>query len=270
MMHDGYIKLYRTLRSQPWYNDSEAVHLFVHLLIKASHTGRQVLLNGKPFELQPGQLVTGRKALMLETGIHESKVQRLLKTFENCSQIEQQTNSKNRVITMLSWAKFQAGEQQTNSQRTATEQPANSQRTHNKNERIKEGKEGGENGAPLFPRTIEFEMMKRIGKPAAQMWEQGQAAQLFTGAERQRLAIAWMEVRCNMQRPIVSQVELTALAKLMNAHSPEQLQKLIEYSAGKYPDLYPDRLKKMNAKTAPSSKIIDPKKFDKYRNPAIT
>ena len=42
----------------------------------------------------------------------ESKVKRILKSFENEHQIEQQTANKNRLITVVNWDKYQSSEQQ--------------------------------------------------------------------------------------------------------------------------------------------------------------
>lgn len=36
----GYIKLHRQLEHWGWYQDSKVLHLFLHLLIKASTTNR--------------------------------------------------------------------------------------------------------------------------------------------------------------------------------------------------------------------------------------
>jgi hypothetical protein len=50
--------------------------------------------------LRPGQLVTGRKTLSLQTGVSESKIERILKHLENGQKIEQQKFTKFRIITI--------------------------------------------------------------------------------------------------------------------------------------------------------------------------
>ena len=117
----GWIKLHRKFCEKAFYSkDSEKVHLWVHLLISANHAGKEELLGGKPFFCVSGQFTTGRKQLSRETGISESKIERILTYFEK---IEQQI------------------EQQVNNDRTTSEQQVNNDRTHLKNERKKEGKE---------------------------------------------------------------------------------------------------------------------------------
>jgi hypothetical protein len=87
------------------------------------------VFNGKKIMLHPGQLITGRKAIAEILNCAESKVTRVLKSFEIEQQIEQQTCTKNRLITVLSWHKYQLSEQQNeqqlNNNRTTTEQQLN-------------------------------------------------------------------------------------------------------------------------------------------------
>lgn len=141
----GWIKVYRSLSKEAFYTKSEHVHLFVHLLIKATHTPKEYLWNGRKLVLFPGQYITGRKRLSEETGIHESKIERILNYFEKIEQlIEQQKTASSRLITILSFDRYQNSEQQNeqpvNNERTTTEQPVNNERTLNKNIRIKEHK----------------------------------------------------------------------------------------------------------------------------------
>jgi hypothetical protein len=114
---------------------------------------------GKPIICLPGQFTTGRKKLSIETGIKESKIERILMYFEKIEQqIEQRKSSTNRLISVINWDKYQQSEQQSeqrlnndrttteqrlNNDRTTTEQQVNNDRTHlknDKNEIIKENK----------------------------------------------------------------------------------------------------------------------------------
>ena len=127
--HLGYVSLWRSLVNHPHYQDSAWVHLWVHLLLKATHSGYNVMFNGQIVHLEPGQLIAGRLSLSSETGLHPSRVERLLKTLEIEQQIEQRTCTKNRLITVLNWSSYQVSEQRNeqraNNGRTATEQRAN-------------------------------------------------------------------------------------------------------------------------------------------------
>ena len=141
-MHRGYIKTFRSLEDWVLYKDSEAVHLLTHLMIKAQHKDTKIDHYGKPFTIKAGQLLTGRKKLHDETGINESKIQRLLVKLENFGEIEQQTNNKDRLITLVKWEQFQsepskrtANEQQVNNKRTTSEQQVNTKQECIKNEK---------------------------------------------------------------------------------------------------------------------------------------
>ncbi|HQN92679.1 MAG TPA: hypothetical protein PLQ09_01050 [Prolixibacteraceae bacterium] len=126
-MGNRWIKVNRELTNYEFYHkDSEKVHLWIHLLLKANHTGRNEVFGGKQIFVKPGQFTTGRKQIRIETGISESKIERVLKYFEETKQlIVQQTSSSNRLITIVNWNTLfnfeQRNEQQTNSKRTANE-----------------------------------------------------------------------------------------------------------------------------------------------------
>lgn len=139
----GWVKIHRQLMSKGFYKNSDYIHLWLHLLLKANHSSNEFLHGNSVIKLKAGQFVTGRKSLSNETGIHESKVQRILKCFENEQQIKQQTNRQYRVITILSWDKFQHSEQQDeqqmNNKRTTVERRLNT----NKNEKNEKNKKKG-------------------------------------------------------------------------------------------------------------------------------
>lgn len=125
----GYIKLHRKLEDNVFYRNSEAVHLWIHLLFKASFEDNVFYYKNTKINLKKGQLITGRKKLSSETGISESSVFRLLKLFESEHQIEQQKTNKFSIITINSFDKYhmceQQSEQQMNNKWTTNEQQMN-------------------------------------------------------------------------------------------------------------------------------------------------
>lgn len=135
----GWVKLYRQTLDNPIVcKDTETFAVWCYLLLMAAHKQRKVLFNNGVVELDEGQLITGRKTISEKFYISESKVQRILKLLESEHQIEQQTSSKNRLISIVNWHKYQASEhqseQQVNNERTTSEQQVNTY----KNIRIKE------------------------------------------------------------------------------------------------------------------------------------
>lgn len=148
-INTGYISVHRTLMDKSYYNRSQYVHLWLHLLLKANHTGKNRIWNGEEIIIKPGQLLTGRIKLSKETGIPQSTIEKILNFFEKNKQVEQQKNSRNRIITIVSWHKFQkrnnkitSEEQQKDNQGTTKEQPRNTNNNDNNvnndnNEKIK-------------------------------------------------------------------------------------------------------------------------------------
>ena len=119
------IVLSRSVMESAFYKDPEYVFLWLHLHLSANHTAKNEKVDKSHtiVHILPGQLLTNRSKLAEQTGIESSKVQRILATLESEQQIEQQTFTKYRVITVTNWGAAQTSEQQneqqTNSNRTA-------------------------------------------------------------------------------------------------------------------------------------------------------
>ncbi len=139
--NNGWIKLHRSmLENRIITKDPERVAIWIYLLLSANHQEKEIEFEGKKITLLPGQLVTGRRKIAAETGVSESKTERVLKCFEIEQQIEQQKTRHNRLITILKWEQYQQSEpqneQQMNNNWTTSEQQVNT----NKNVRMKECK----------------------------------------------------------------------------------------------------------------------------------
>lgn len=123
---EGWIKLHRKTLDNPIITkDSDYLAVWIYLLLNTTHKEYDVLFKGKRVTLKRGQLLTGRKSISEKLKIDENKVQRILKSLENENQIEQQKSNKNRLITIVSWDKYQQDEQQLNNKRTTSEQQVN-------------------------------------------------------------------------------------------------------------------------------------------------
>ena len=140
-INTGFIKVHRKLLHSSFYKRSQYVHLWLHLLLKANHSGKKIIWNNKEIEIQSGQLITGRIKLANETGINENTIQYILKFFENSSMIQQRNNSQNRIITIVSWHEFQkfnnelTTAQQRNNNGLTTAQQRNNTNKNVKNEK---------------------------------------------------------------------------------------------------------------------------------------
>lgn len=158
----NYIKLMRSLKDKSYYSkDSEKLHLWVHLLLTANWNDREEMLGGKPIICKAGQFTTGRKQLSKETGINESKVERLLTYFEKTEQqIEQRKTNTNRLISILNWDKYQVIEQpskqRVNNNRTTSEQRVNTPKEYKEDEEETKNKETRERESPPKKRKFNF------------------------------------------------------------------------------------------------------------------
>jgi DNA-binding transcriptional regulator YhcF (GntR family) len=155
-MSEGWIKLHRQWLQNPIAQRPYYGHLWVTLLLKASHKKSEFIWNNKKRTLRPGQLVTGRKKLSEQTGIPESTVERILTYLEGEQQIEQQKTNKFRIITVKNWEKYQGCEKAnsgTDSKWTTNEQQAD---TYKNDKNVKNNKKK------------ESKPSKRFQKPTAQ------------------------------------------------------------------------------------------------------
>lgn len=129
-MAEGWISIHRKILENPIIcKDSDYFSVWCYLLLNATHDKYDTIFKSKRITLVAGQLITGRQSIALKFGITESKVQRILKTFEIEQQIEQQTSTQNRLITIVNWGLYQNSEQQNerrvNNKRTTNEQQMN-------------------------------------------------------------------------------------------------------------------------------------------------
>jgi hypothetical protein len=124
-----------------YFKKSQYVHLWICLIMRASYCEKELFLDGRVIRIKPGQFVTSRHRIGMDTDIQESKVERILKCFETEQQIEQQSFSKYRIITICNWEQYQQTEQvfeqQMNSKRTASEQQVNTIKKEKKDKKVK-------------------------------------------------------------------------------------------------------------------------------------
>lgn len=157
---EGWIKLHRKILENPVVcKDGDHVAVWTYLLLNATHKEYPAVFAGEKILLQPGQLITGRTKISERFNISESKVQRILKLFENEQQIEQQGSNRNRLVSILSWCDYQTDEQQNeqpvNTKRTTTEQPVNTNKNvKNVKEQKNEEKEDKKPPTPKNPKRI--------------------------------------------------------------------------------------------------------------------
>ena len=145
------------------YKDSPAVHLALHLLIKANYQDAGITFDGQEIIIRRGEHLTGRKKLSEETGIKQSTLRNKLKLLEKTRFLDIKSNNKFSIITICKYEDFQniktkRGQQRgqpADNQRTTSGQPAD---TPNKDKEVKEVKEIKERSA--FPHKYFFQALK--------------------------------------------------------------------------------------------------------------
>lgn len=125
-MNNGYIKIHRKFMCWGWYQNSQAVHLFVHLLLEANHADAE----WQGYEVKRGQLITSMAHVSIATGISQQSVRTLLKKFEKSGEIIVKSTNKFTVVTICKYDDYQSNEQ--TAQQTTNKQLTNEQQTTNK------------------------------------------------------------------------------------------------------------------------------------------
>lgn len=119
----GWIKTYRQLVDWEWYQDSQMVHLLLHLILKANHTD----LKWRGKTIKRGQLLTSRRKLSVETGISEQSIRTCLDRLQSTNEIVVQSTNLNTIITISKYDIYQSNEAESNQ---PTNQPTNQRSTN--------------------------------------------------------------------------------------------------------------------------------------------
>ncbi len=131
----GWVKLYRKITLKGYYNKSQYVHLWVHLLLKANHAPKEFMWNNQIILVKEGQFITGRKELSKQTGISETTIERILSLLESEHQIGQQKTTKYRLITIINWKDYQQADNR-NLEKNDINSENSENRTHNRTTEI--------------------------------------------------------------------------------------------------------------------------------------
>jgi len=107
---DGWITISRKIINWEWYHNSNMVHLFIHLIIKANHNAS----NWQGNVINRGQIITGRKTLCSETGLSEQVIRTCLKNLKKTKEINIKATKKFSLITICNYDKYQFNNRETN------------------------------------------------------------------------------------------------------------------------------------------------------------
>lgn len=122
----GYVSIHRQFMDSRLYKDSQAVHLWLHLILKANHDDAVVNTDIGPVTVGRGQMLTGRPTLVSETFIPDNKVRSLLRSFEAKGMLHISSMGKKfSLLTIVKYDDFQAKNCPTVVQRLSNGTPSN-------------------------------------------------------------------------------------------------------------------------------------------------
>ncbi|WP_109393602.1 DNA replication protein [Proteus terrae] len=105
----GFAFMHRKIMECDFYKkDSEAVHLWLHLIMTASHQAEAIDTDVGQIVIGRGQMMRSRPVLTKETGIQDNKIRSLLRSFSNKGMISVEAKSnKISIITVLKYDEYQ-------------------------------------------------------------------------------------------------------------------------------------------------------------------
>jgi len=120
----GYALLHRKIKELPFYRtDSEAVHLWVHIILSANYAPAPVNTEFGEILVNRGEFITGRNTLAAETGITGDRIKYLLNKFEKLSMISRISNRKFTRISVTKYDDYQPNFVPTECQQSANQNP---------------------------------------------------------------------------------------------------------------------------------------------------
>lgn len=149
-----FIKIFRKMLTWEWYTDVNTKVLFLHCLLKANW--KDGTWHG--YNYKRGQFITSLPTLARETGLTVRQIRTALNHLKATGEVTDWHNNKVRIITVVSFDKFQKVDRQKGRQATGKRQTGDRQatadiRTYKNIEEDKEVKEAKTSsaGVPLPP-----------------------------------------------------------------------------------------------------------------------
>ena len=130
MTKEGFIFLHRKFLEWEWYDDANAMRLFLHCLLNANHKDGK--WQGKV--IKRGSFITGRLKLASSLKLSEMEIRTALKHLKSTNEITIKTTSQYSIITVNNWDKYQQINQRNNQQITNKQPTNNQQITTNNND----------------------------------------------------------------------------------------------------------------------------------------
>ena len=108
----GWVKLHRQFLEWEWYDDINVKTLFLHFLLKANYEAKKY----RGYDILPGQVVVGVKALSKQTGLSVSQVRTAIDKLQMTNEIAIKTTNKFSIVTIVCWNVYQGDDNQNRDQ----------------------------------------------------------------------------------------------------------------------------------------------------------
>ena len=150
----GYIRLHRQILKWEWWSNPNTFRLFIYLLLKANY--QQTKYEGKT--LERGQLVTTLPQLATDNQQTIQQIRTSLSHLISTGEITVESNTRNRIITVVKYNDYQVDNRQNNRQITDNQQTDQQTNQQLFNKDIINNKKEKNNNKPLkrfVPPTVE-------------------------------------------------------------------------------------------------------------------
>lgn len=127
-MHRHWVKFWRKSLDSGMLQNPELWTFWSWCLLKASHKASKQMLGFQVIDLEPGQLIFGRKIACKELNLSEHVVRSCVSTLKEMGNISVKTTNKFSIITVINWAIYQGSGLEIHQQ---NHQPEHQQPTNN-------------------------------------------------------------------------------------------------------------------------------------------
>lgn len=106
-MTNGWIKLQRGLLEHGIFQDSDLLRVWVYCLLQASYRTVQLPIGRQVIQLQPGQLLFGRKAFSQRLQMSEGQLRHVMQQLVDFGSIAVMATNRYSIVTIVNWTVYQ-------------------------------------------------------------------------------------------------------------------------------------------------------------------